>query len=496
MADFSEEKKHQLRGVVVIGGGVAGLTLARNLAKLRIDCVVLESGSESVNRGPLLDSLKNVHSFGLPIKPESRERGLGGTSTTWSGLLGVIDEPTLGNITGGIPGWPISSDDLYSSMDDWREDHNFPSRSAFSAGIQAQPHLTLGRYGLDEEILWIQPTPTRYGPRTSSGWAQGAEILTDRTVCSIRRVSDRGWIVDTVSSDGRQALFATRNVVLAAGAIESIRLLQVAQQKGQILTELPSLGRFFMNHPKGIVGHAKLSGVLEPRLQTRGVGLGFHAVRQFKLSADELRSKNLPSPSCQIIPSRLSRVLQGINRRISSKTSSHALPLGELVSAPRGLLGGKFANRLPQFQSGALLVHSDIAPRWENRVTLSSSMDPFGLPIPEIHLKHSDADLKAIRLLLQALSKWLEGEKLGKVDLFSDEVENLVTTDASHHLGGARMGLDSGNAVVDKDLKVFGESGLYVLGGAVFPTGGHINPTLTIVALAERLAQHLAVQVK
>jgi len=45
--------------------------------------------------------------------------------------------------------------------------------------------------------------------------------------------------------------------------------------------------------------------------------------------------------------------------------------------------------------------------------------------------------------------------------------------------------------VVDRNCLVYGTTNLYVIGSSVFPTGGHVNPTLTIVALAIRLANHL-----
>ncbi len=60
-----------------------------------------------------------------------------------------------------------------------------------------------------------------------------------------------------------------------------------------------------------------------------------------------------------------------------------------------------------------------------------------------------------------------------------------------HQLGTTRMHVDPRQGVVDADGRVHGMSNLYVSGGSVFPTGGAAPPTLTIVALALRLAQHL-----
>jgi choline dehydrogenase-like flavoprotein len=60
-----------------------------------------------------------------------------------------------------------------------------------------------------------------------------------------------------------------------------------------------------------------------------------------------------------------------------------------------------------------------------------------------------------------------------------------------HHMGATRMHVDPELGVVDENSRVHGTSNLYVTGSSVFPSGGYANPTLTIVALAARLADHL-----
>jgi choline dehydrogenase-like flavoprotein len=66
--------------------------------------------------------------------------------------------------------------------------------------------------------------------------------------------------------------------------------------------------------------------------------------------------------------------------------------------------------------------------------------------------------------------------------------------DRAHQIGTARMGADEEAGVVDTDCRVFGLENLFVAGSSVFPTSGHANPTLMIVALAIRLADHLAAE--
>ena len=60
-----------------------------------------------------------------------------------------------------------------------------------------------------------------------------------------------------------------------------------------------------------------------------------------------------------------------------------------------------------------------------------------------------------------------------------------------HHMGTTRMQRDPSMGVVDENCRVHGVANLYVAGCSVFPTGGTFNPTLTIVALALRLADHI-----
>ena len=60
-----------------------------------------------------------------------------------------------------------------------------------------------------------------------------------------------------------------------------------------------------------------------------------------------------------------------------------------------------------------------------------------------------------------------------------------------HHMGTTRMADGPAEGVADRNCQVFGYSNLFVAGSSVFSTAGWANPTLTIIALSHRLAQHL-----
>ena len=88
---------------------------------------------------------------------------------------------------------------------------------------------------------------------------------------------------------------------------------------------------------------------------------------------------------------------------------------------------------------------------------------------------------------------------VGRVRLLRDREEALfedprLLSYGHHHIGTTRMSTDPSRGVVDVDAKVHGVRNLYVAGSSIFPTASHVPPTLTVVAFAIRLAQHLRAQ--
>ena len=80
---------------------------------------------------------------------------------------------------------------------------------------------------------------------------------------------------------------------------------------------------------------------------------------------------------------------------------------------------------------------------------------------------------------------------LGQVDCLLGKPGEPPIEGGKHHMGTTRMHPDPKRGVVDQNSRVHGADNLFVTGSSVFPTAGYANPTLTIVALALRLADHL-----
>ena len=77
-----------------------------------------------------------------------------------------------------------------------------------------------------------------------------------------------------------------------------------------------------------------------------------------------------------------------------------------------------------------------------------------------------------------------------------EDQSSFISDAGYHHIGGTIMGSNKDSSVVDKNLKLHDIENLYICGSSVFPTGGHANPTLSIIQLSLRLGEHLTKKLK
>jgi choline dehydrogenase-like flavoprotein len=105
-----------------------------------------------------------------------------------------------------------------------------------------------------------------------------------------------------------------------------------------------------------------------------------------------------------------------------------------------------------------------------------------------------DSDLRSMRRAHEILAAELHRAGIGQLQVELDAADAewpARLTGGYHHMGTTRMHEDPRQGVVDSNCLVHGTSNVYIAGSSVFTTAGYANPTLTIVALAIRLADHL-----
>ncbi|MGD9507421.1 MAG: GMC oxidoreductase [Geminicoccaceae bacterium] len=139
-------------------------------------------------------------------------------------------------------------------------------------------------------------------------------------------------------------------------------------------------------------------------------------------------------------------------------------------------------------------VVGEQAPNPASRVTLSERRDEFGQPLARVDWRLLERDRQALWRALELLRDEFERTRLGRVTLPDDPGKQHALAGlrgGRHHMGTTRMASAARFGVVDPDCRVHGIDNLFVAGSSVFPTSGHANPTLTIVALALRLADRI-----
>ncbi len=167
------------------------------------------------------------------------------------------------------------------------------------------------------------------------------------------------------------------------------------------------------------------------------------------------------------------------------ETGVTAADIGALRTALAG--GGSHATDV--------IVRAEPKPQADSRVVLADERDALGQPRLDLRYARSPAIETSIRRTLELVARELGRAGLGRlrVDLEDGEETRFeVPTIGFHLMGTTRMADDPKQGVVDADLRVHGIDNLYVASSSVFPTAGYTNPTLTIVALALRLAAHLS----
>jgi choline dehydrogenase-like flavoprotein len=159
-----------------------------------------------------------------------------------------------------------------------------------------------------------------------------------------------------------------------------------------------------------------------------------------------------------------------------------AVAIGRLSNSPWFVKEYQFAH------------YCEPTPNPDSRITLDSDKDRFGLNRARLDWQLSPADMHTMRRAQEIIAEEIARAGFGSVEdeISQDGIEELNNSSWGwHQMGTTRMHEDPKRGVVDADCRIHGLSNLYVAGSSVFPTGGSNLPTMTIVALALRLAGHL-----
>ncbi len=510
IADFDDPStpaRHET-DVCVVGTGPAGLALAGRLAAAGTGVLLVESGG--LVDDPAAGALSQGEVVGLPVGLEpGRARLFGGTGTVWPGQCIRLDPSDL-EPRAWVPdsGWPFTAAALegyYARAEAWL---GIPPEESDERAWRRY-HLVPPAFDPDE----LTHRASVYSPAPDVGAGHGralarsgdVRVLLHATVARVLTADGGGADgVEIRSVTGRVGSVRARTVVLCAGGIENARLLLLSG----LGNDHDVVGRYFQEHPTlwvdvdaarpdvlqefyGFLGRGRIR-------HTPKIALSWEAQRRRHLLGavatpvfDEVRTPGV------LAARALSRALQQRRRPEGVDGAALRAALAELpriarAAARRFLQGRPSAQHVDRVR---LKILVEQAPDRASRVTLSDEVDALGLPKARVDWRLTDLERRTARYFTAVLDAELRRTGLGRVtgtEWLDDDAWTAGFEDAYHPAGTTRMSDDPATGVVDADCRVHGVAGLYVCGSSVFPTSGYANPTLTIVALALRLADHLA----
>lgn len=508
----------------VVGAGPAGIACALDLAARGVKVLLLEAGRERpVPGNPDLLAAELSHPEHHDPTDIVAAHALGGSSHWWGGRSVPFDPPDFA-------AWPVS----YSDMLPWydraaeflgaRAVHDTPAPGAFAR---------LTEFDATRDETWCPQINMSIRWRDALRSPQGPVVLLGARVVGLNHAG--GFIESLrVRIGAEERVVRAKRFVLTCGGLGGLKLLLLAQRETPHLFSgtVGPLGRGYMGHLTGAIADIELANPGDvAAFSTRSLD-GVRARRRMRPHAETIARENIVNiafwlenasnenaehgsavASAKYIAARTLRALArrgGEDALLKPHIDNVArAPFSAFAGVARAgylLAATRLTGQLPRppltVPSGKgrwrLDYHAEQKPDPVNRISLSATRtDSAGLPALKIEFRFSDKDIKPVLRAHELLGADLECAGAGRLHLRGSREHCLgmiksYARDGYHQLGGAVMHPDPAHGVVDAACRAHGLENLWVVSGSVFPSGSQANPTLTIVALARRLAAHLA----
>ncbi|MBF4988572.1 GMC oxidoreductase [Methylophilus sp. 14] len=536
----SDKSALETFSICIIGAGAAGISLAISLSRQGKRVLLIEGGDW--NETPdIVDAYVGQATAPHPQTTEFRYQRFGGTTHLWGGRCVPLDKHDFEK-RAHVPesGWPAGAAEIadyypqaLEYCDSGKNDFTISSfgpnaKPIFSEAPLLAPDLNeyIERYSL----------PTDFGQKFRRELTESSNVyVLLRTRCIGLNATNAGDVVSSVTlHDGKQSIdVKVKQVVLAGGGIETTRLMLVSQQKIPAWSDLDnSLGKYYACHYDLIFGALRFSGE-RPVFDFQKTTEGIYARRKLQFSAEFQAEHGLLNSAFRLHfpayadPSHGSGVMStiflaksilkpeyqailnhGVNQTaVRGQSFKHVMnvvmDIGSVVGfAFNWLFKIKLAKRripytLVANRNGTYPIefNSEQVSDANNRIELLNEHDRFGMPRVSVHWKLTAQDITSGIKSFNLLKKQFEKTKACRLEFEPKELEKAMENAlpvGGHHMGTTRMGIDPNDSVVDVNCKVHGVKNLYIASASVFTTNSHANPTLTIVALALRLSEHLA----
>ena len=544
----------------IIGGGAAGITMAREFAQTAVRVALLESGgfdfdkeTQSLYTG---DEGSGLRYFPLD---GSRLRYFGGTTNHWGGYCQPLGDADFEH-RAWVPnsGWPLFKDELWPYYEKAQVLLDVDPNAwdtEFWLNQDRYPAWEFEDQRLITRVAQISPETTRrFGShyRESVTAADNVQLYLHANVTQIE--ADEGVTavnqLHVVTLSGNQFTVRAKQFVLAAGGVENARLLLLSnqQQTAGLGNQNDLVGRYFMDHPRFVaatilpsspflplgfygshkVGSKLIKGYLslapETQAEEKLVDVQLRVKPIYNhIFTDAFKSTDVASlrTILKMFEGRreLTNLGQHLHNVLTDVTSFqhlfapgvaiptlNPLEVAKIVEAQRvdevlvdylgdiAIFGFEEMFNWVPLEQVEVQTRIDPTPNPNSRITLSEELDALGQRRPHLNWELTELDKHSVLRTLEIFGSALGAAEMGRLRLEIDEDLGSWPEGVRggyHHMGTTRMHEDPKQGVVDAQCRVHGLSNLYIAGSSIFPTAGLGTPTMTLLALALRLTDHL-----
>ncbi len=515
--------------VAILGGGAAGISVARQLTKAGHRVCLAESGGlDFEERTQALYTGSNIGHEYYDLD-QSRLRFFGGTLSIWGGRCAMLDEIDFRK-RDWVPhsGWPITRNDLIPW---YRKAHDMFELGEFewedTARLCGIPELGFDPTRLATSLWRFDEANERFAAEQVKDLIDNPNLTILLHANATRLIASGNAakinMVEVKSLDGQVAKIKAEHFVIACGAIENSRLLLASNDvvTAGIGNQHDQVGRCFMEHPCGRIAKISTSKPFElwAAYRKRFMRTGPPIAPVLRLADDTQQAEGALNSAITLKLQRPPEMGVALGNKLyhnikhSLDPSRKARALNHYYRGLRAWFHRNVRNQIEALRANRgitnlyMMVRGEQPPNPNSRIILSDQRDELEVPYANLDWRFDPLEKHTAKVLTRIMDAEMTRLGHGKVepsDWLSEAGEDFPVDPTVgnhpiagyHHMGGTRMSEDPKNGVVDADCKVHGVSNLHVAGSSVFPTGGWANPTFTLTALALRLADRLDETIK
>lgn len=531
--------------VCIVGAGAAGIAMAAEFANTKLNVALMESGGFSAEKK--LQELFEGEVVKGSRHPEAnlyRRRVVGGTTSVWGGRCVPFDDIDFER-RDYIPysGWPFSRAEIlpyYTRANPLCDAGIFDYCAGSSVGTDAGDMIP----GLPGDSLYTDGIerfglPTHFGRRYRSLLDRAPNIsLIYHATCTAIKLHENGRHVGKLifrNHKDQSIEVISKKYVLAMGGLETTRILLSSNDvmPNGIGNDSDKLGRFYMCHLASTAAELRIA----PHITNVIYGYekskdGIYCRRRIALKAEVQRRHKVGNMIARFIYPNAANPEHGngilsmlyltrsllqpeyrgafsindfLRKQTEQRKTDYAahlrnilydfpqmLVFSQMILRKRFLAKRKLPSVVLRSRTNAYVldVNAEQTPDPDSRITLINDKDSYGVPKLRINWRTNDIDKFTVKTGLRIMREEFHRSGCGELVIDEGKIEAFWPV-GGHHIGTVRMAMSSQDGVVDENCQVHGVSNLYIASSAVFPTSSHANPTLTIVALAIRLADYL-----